>query len=593
VVHIEQLEWYRGNFNSPLHIRRGEFFYFIEGGVKMKYKATVASILSHALDKKMHEEQIQALLETPKYDTHGDISFPCFELAKTLRKSPGIIASELATTITDDLVDKVEAVGPYVNFFLNRRLVSNTLLQQILIEKEHYGSINIGDGQSVPIDMSSPNIAKPFSMGHLRSTVIGNALANIIAKCGYRPIKINYIGDWGTQFGKLIVAYKKWGSEEKVKENPIKELLKLYVQFHEEAEKYPELEDQGREWFKKLEDGDEEALHLWEWFRHESLLEFNKIYALLNISFDSTNGEAFYNDKMDRVMTLLEEKNLLVEDNGAQVVLLDNGLPPCLIKKSDGATLYATRDLAAAMYRKNTYDFAKAIYVVGSEQSLHFTQLFSVLKKLGFSWDMKHVPFGMILKDGKKMSTRKGKVVLLDQVIQEAITTAERNITEKNPTLANKEEVAHQVGIGAIIFQDLKNHRMNNVEFSLEAMLKFEGETGPYVQYSYTRACSILRKANYTINEATIQLDDNLSWNIIKLLQQFPTVIQQAHEKLEPSIVSKYIIDVSQAFNSYYGNTHILLEDEYMQSRLALVEAVTIVLKEGLRLLGIAAPEEM
>ncbi|GGE73146.1 arginine--tRNA ligase [Priestia taiwanensis] len=561
----------------------------------MNEKLIVASCLSHALDGALHEERILALLEQPKHAIHGDLAFPCFELAKTLRKSPAGIASELANTLQHKLVSHVEAVGPYVNFFLHRHIVSNTVLTHILDERNRYGNLAIGDGQHVPIDLSSPNIAKPFSMGHLRSTVIGNAIANIMAKCDYKPIKINYIGDWGTQFGKLIVAYKKWGSPEQIKQTPIKELLKLYVHFHKEAEKYPALEDEGRAWFKKLEDGNEEAHHLWGWFRSESLIEFNKIYDLLGISFDSTNGEAFYNDKMDEIVTLLEEAHLLIEDNGAQVVMLEEPLPPCLIKKSDGATLYATRDIAAALYRKRTYNFAQAIYVVGGEQRLHFQQLFAVLQKLGFDWakNMIHVPFGMILKDGKKMSTRKGKVVLLEEVLTEAIHMATQNITEKNPALTKKEVVARQVGVGAVIFHDLKNDRMNNIEFSLEDMLKFEGETGPYVQYSYARACSILRKASHTPGQATIQLEDDLSWTIVKLLHHFPTIIQQAHDKLEPSIIAKYVVDLSQAFNTYYGNVHIMIEDEQLQSRLVLVEAVAIVLKEGLRLLGIAAPEEM
>jgi arginyl-tRNA synthetase len=576
-------------------MKRRVFLFLYLGGITMNEKTIVASCLSHAINGSLHEEHISSLLEQPKHAIHGDLAFPCFELAKTLRTSPTNIASQLAETLQHDLFDKVESVGPYVNFFFNRHLVSNTILKQILTKKEQYGNLAIGNGDHVPIDMSSPNIAKPFSMGHLRSTVIGNALANIIAKCGYKPIKINYIGDWGTQFGKLIVAYKKWGASEKVKQSPIKELLKLYVHFHQEAEKHPELEAEGREWFKKLEDGDEEAHHLWQWFRHESLLEFNKIYDLLGISFHSTNGEAFYNDKMDEIVTLLEDKHLLIEDSGAQVVMLEDPLPPCLIKKSDGATLYATRDLAAALYRKRTYDFAKAIYVVGGEQRLHFQQLFSVLQKLGFDWatTMTHVPFGMILKDGKKMSTRKGKIVLLEEVLTEAINIATRNIAEKNPALTQKEEVARQVGVGAVIFHDLKNDRMNNIEFSLEDMLKFEGETGPYVQYSYARACSILRKADDIQEQTIFQLEDDLSWDILKLLKQFPAIIQQAYEKLEPSIISKYVIDVSQAFNAYYGNIHILLEDKNLQNRLALVKVVTIVLEEGLRLLGIAAPKEM
>ncbi|WP_042352935.1 arginine--tRNA ligase [Bacillus massiliigorillae] len=562
----------------------------------MDYQQMVAINISKALSDSLSEEEVSLLLEKPKYSTHGDFAFPCFSLAKTMRKAPQLIASELAEKLDQQQFEKVEVVGPYVNFFLNKGLVSNDILAKILNEGDNYGNLSIGNGGNVTIDMSSPNIAKPFSMGHLRSTVIGNALANIVAKCGYTPIKINHLGDWGTQFGKLIVAYKKWGNEEAVRKEPIKELLKLYVQFHEEAEKDTSLEDEGRKWFKKLEDNDQEAVELWKWFREESLQEFNKIYKLLGISFDSYNGEAFYNDKMGAAIQLIKDSGLLVEDKGAQVVKLEEEeLPPCLILKSDGATLYITRDLATAIYRKNTYDFAKSIYVVGNEQSLHFKQLKAVLKKLGFDWsdDMTHVPFGLILKDGKKMSTRKGKIILLEEVLAETIALAEQNISEKNPNLPNKEEVAKQVGVGAVIFHDLKNDRMNSVEYSLTDMLKFEGETGPYVQYTHTRACSILRKSPLQEGQTSYALQDELSWEVVKELQKFPAMIEKANKQLEPSVIAKYVVDLSQAFNKYYGNTHILLQDESLQARLALVEAVKITLKEGLRLLGIAAPEEM
>jgi arginyl-tRNA synthetase len=438
-------------------------------------------------------------------------------------------------------------------------------------------------------------------MGHLRSTVIGNAIAYIMEKLGYKPVRINHLGDWGTQFGKLIVAYRLWGDEEKVKEAPIKELLSLYVRFHEEAENDPSLEDQGREWFKKLEDGDPEAMHLWKWFREESLKEFMKIYDLMNVSFDSTHGEAFYNDKMDRIVTLLEEKGLLTESDGALVVSLDEyDLPPSLIKKSDGATLYATRDLAAALYRYETYNFAKALYVVGNEQRLHFQQLFKVLGKMGFPWaaDMHHVPFGMMLKDGKKMSTRKGKVVLLEEVLAQAIADVQKVIEEKNPTLANKEEVARQVGVGAVIFHDLKNFRQNDVNFSWEEMLTFEGETGPYVQYTHARACSLLRKGNYQPGNAAAlaegALDSKEAWAIVTLLNAFPEVVQRAGDNFDPSQIGKYVIDLAQSFNKFYANVRILAEEEAVKAaRLQLVAAVVIVLKEGLRLLGLAAPEEM
>lgn len=562
----------------------------------MDYKQIIAKEISHALNKQLLEEEVYSLLEKPKYSTQGDIAFPCFTLAKKLKKAPQLIATELNSKISNEHFGKTEVVGPYVNFFLNRNNVSNHLLKKILMEDAAYGNLSIGKGQNVPIDMSSPNIAKPFSMGHLRSTVIGNSIANIMEKCDYKPVKINHIGDWGTQFGKLIVAYNKWGDEATVRKQPIKELLKLYVEFHEEAKNDPSLEEEARVWFKKLEDSDKEALALWKWFRDESLKEFNKIYDLLGISFDSFNGEAFYNDKMQAVVDLIKESGLLVEDQGMQVVRLEEeNLPPCLVLKTDGATLYITRDLAAALYRMNTYDFAKSIYVVGNEQSLHFKQLKAVLKKLGFAWsdDMIHVPFGLILKDGKKMSTRKGKIVLLEEVLAETIGLAERNIAEKNPNLQNKEAIAKQVGVGAVIFHDLKNDRMNSVEYSLNDMLKFEGETGPYVQYSHARACSILRKSNLQSDKVIYSLNDDYSWEVIKLLEAFPVIIEKAYKQLEPSVIAKYAVDLSQAFNKYYGNTHIALEDDQLQARLALVKAFTITVKESLRLLGIAAPEEM
>ena len=539
--------------------------------------------------------EVMNLIEKPKFEEQGDLAFPCFTLAKELRKAPNIIAQELAEKIDHPILEKVVADGPYVNAFLNKRMVSKHALTSILKDGSAYGSINYAEKKNITIDFSSPNIAKPFSMGHLRSTVIGNSLANIVEKCGYQAIRINHLGDWGTQFGKLIVAYKLWGNEARVKEEPIQELLKLYVQFHAEAENDSRLEDDARAWFKKLEDGNEEALSLWTWFRDESLQEFGKIYNLLGVHFDSYHGEAFYNDKMERIVSRLEESDLLQLSDGAEVVdLAEHDLAPCLIKKSDGATLYATRDLTAAVYRQETYEFERSYYVVGHEQSLHFEQIFLVLQKLGYDWakQLTHIPFGFILKDGKKMSTRKGKVVLLEEVIQEAIRLAEQIIAEKNPSLQNKADIAEVVGVGAIIFHDLKNDRQNNIEFSLEDMLKFEGATGPYVQYTHARACSILRKAEYE-DTATKGLNDSYSWSVVKLLMEFPAAIERSFNYQAPSQIAKYLIDLSQEFNKYYGNIKILSEDEELESRLGLVKATTIVLKEGLRLLGVKAPDEM
>lgn len=560
----------------------------------MNIKSELANVLATQLDVELSPETIEQLLEKPKYDHLGDLAFPCFTLAKKLRKAPTLIAEEFSQKIESPLIDHVEVVGAYINIFLNQQLIASKVIKEVLEQKEHYGDLPTNKGV-MTIDLSSPNIAKPFSMGHLRSTVIGNALGLIAEKNGYTPIRINHLGDWGTQFGKLIVAYKRWGNEEEVQKNPIKELLKLYVKFHEKADEDPSLNEEGRKWFNYLEQGNEETINLWKWFRKESLEEFNKIYQLLGITFDSNDGEAFFNDKMGRVVELLKEKQLLVESEGAQVVELED-FPPCLIKKKDGATLYATRDLAAAIYRQENYHFVKSLYVVGNEQTLHFKQLFQVLEKMGYDWaeGMAHIPFGMMLKDGKKMSTRKGKVVLLEEVLQAAIQLAEKNIEEKNPSLENKEEVAKQVGTGAIIFHDLKHYRLTDIEFSLEDMLKFEGETGPYIQYTHARACSLLRKGNFYPPANIDQLQwDQLSFPIVKLLMDFPTIVEKAIVQYDPSEVAKYVIDLAKTFNKYYAHVQILEENSGKEARLSLVYAVTLVLKEGLRLLGIAAPEAM
>ncbi|MGG3805764.1 arginine--tRNA ligase [Metabacillus fastidiosus] len=560
------------------------------------YKDIFIKSLSEVLNGSINIPEVQKLIEKPKNPEHGDFAFPCFSLAKKHRKSPQLIAKEISDELSSPFFEKAESVGGYVNVFLNKKIVIQEIIKNILTEKNKYGALEIGNNQVVTIDMSSPNIAKPFSMGHLRSTVIGNALANIYSKCGYKPVKVNHLGDWGTQFGKLITAYLKWGDEVKVKANPIKELTALYVKFHDESEKDPILDVEARKWFKCLEDGDKQALELWKWFRDESLKDFSRIYDLLGISFDSFAGEAFYNDKMEEVIELLEKKDLLTNSDNAVVVQLGDDMPPCLIKKSDGATLYATRDLAAAIYRKNHYNFALSMYVVGGEQSLHFKQIKTVLERMEYNWfkDIIHVPFGMILKDGKKMSTRKGQVVLLEEVLKDAILLAEQDILTKNPGLSNKSEVAKQVGVGAIIFQDLKNYRMNDIEFSLEDVLRFEGETGPYVQYSFARACSLLRKGEFTFSDSVeINLSGNKEWGIISLLLAFPEVIETAMKNFDPSQVAKYTINLAQAFNKYYAEVKILTEDDQKNSRLQLVAAVAIVLKEGLNLLGISAPEEM
>ena len=562
----------------------------------MNTKDLIAQELAKVIPN-LDTEQIKQLLEQPKSSELGDIAFPAFTLAKELRKAPQAIAADIAQEIDGSQFEKVLATGPYVNFFLNKNVISQQVLQTIIGQGADYGRTDQGQGRKITIDMSSPNIAKPFSVGHLRSTVIGDALANIFNKMGYQAVKINHLGDWGKQFGLLMVAYKLWGDKEAVEANPISELLKLYVRINEEIETNPELDEEGRVWFKKLEDGDPEATALWQWFRDESLVEFNRIYSELDVEFDSFNGEAFYNDKMQPVIDILEEKNLLKESEGASIVDLESyDLPPALIKKSDGASLYITRDLATALYRKNTYDFVKNIYAVGQEQASHFRQLKAVLHEMGYDWadDMEHVEFGLVTKNGKKLSTRKGNIILLEPTIQEAVSRALAQINEKNPGLENKEEVAHAVGVGAIKFYDLKSDRRNGYDFDLEAMVSFEGETGPYVQYAYARIQSILRKADFKADASgDYHLADGESWEIVKHLQDFGRVVERASNNYDPSLIAKYAIALAQAFNRYYAHTRILDESPERDSRLALAYATGVVLKESLRLLGVQAPEKM
>lgn len=562
----------------------------------MNQKMLVAEKLATAIPS-LDLEAIYALLEKPKSSEMGDIAFPAFSLAKVERKAPQAIAADIVEKLDATGFEKVVATGPYVNFFLDKAAISHATLTQVIEEKETYGQQGRGEGQHITIDMSSPNIAKPFSVGHLRSTVIGDALANIYEKMGYKALRINHLGDWGKQFGLLIVAYKLWGDKSAVEANPISELLKLYVRINAEADENPELDEEGRKWFKKLEDGDAEALELWQWFRDESLVEFNRIYDKLNITFDYIQGEAFYNDKMDKGIEILKEKNLLQESKGAMIVdLEDYNLPPALIMKSDGATLYITRDIATALYRKEQYNFTKNVYVVGQEQANHFKQLKAVLKEMGFDWsdDMLHIAFGLVTKDKKKLSTRKGNIILLEPTLDEAVARALSQIEEKNPNLEDKEAVAEAVGVGAVKFFDLKTDRENGYDFDLEAMVSFEGETGPYVQYAYARIQSILRKGHFMpAIDNHYQLTDTESWEIIKHLQNFANVIEKAADKYDPSLIAKYAINLAQAFNKYYAHTRILDESPERDSRLALAYATGVVLKEALRLLGVEAPEKM
>lgn len=561
----------------------------------MDFKNKVVDLVSSQVD--LPKDKISQLIERPKNEKMGDYAFPAFVLAKTMHKNPAEIAKEIAANLTSADFANIQAVGPYVNFAIDHEKLISQTLDEVLSEKEHYGDQKLGEG-NVPIDMSSPNIAKPMSMGHLRSTVIGNSIAETMKKVGYAPIKINYLGDYGTQFGKLIYAYKRWGNEEDVKKDPIMNLFKYYVKFHEEAEKDPKLDDEGRAWFKKLEDGDPEAVELWQWFREVSLADFKRIYKELGVDFDSYKGEAFFNDKMQPVIDELKEKGLLHESRGAQVVDMGEDENPALIVKSDGSSIYLTRDLAAAIYRMNTYHFVKMLYVVGNEQAQHFVELKTVLKKMGYDWAdrIHHVPFGLITQNGKKLSTRKGNVVFLDQVLGDAVDLARKQIDQKNPNLANKEQVAHDVGVGAVIFHDLKNDRIENFDFDLDEVVRFEGDTGPYVQYTNARAQSVLRKAAKMGQEPSLSnnsLNDDWSFSVAKALADFPRIIARSSDKFEPSVIAKYALDVAKKFNKYYANVKILTEDEQINSRLALVEATSIVLTEALRLLGVNAPKEM
>lgn len=560
--------------------------------LSVDFKQKVVDLVSEQVD--LPKEKIAMLIERPKNAKMGDYAFPAFALAKIEHKNPALIAKDIAEKISDDNFTSIQAVGPYVNFAIDHAKLVNATLNDVLTEKDHFGDQQLGEG-NVPIDMSSPNIAKPMSMGHLRSTVIGNSIAKTLEKVGYTPIKINYLGDYGTQFGKLITAYRLWGNEEDVKKDPITNLFHYYVKFHEEAEKDPKLDDEGRAAFKKLENGDEEEIKLWKWFREVSLQEFNRIYKELGVTFDSYNGEAFFNDKMQPVVDELREKGLLEESRGAQVVNLGEDENPALILKSDGSSLYMTRDLAAALYRKKEYDFVMSLYVAGGEQSGHFKQLKQVLKKMGYDWadNIHHIPFGLITQGGKKLSTRKGNVVFLDKVLKDAVSLAEQQIEEKNPNLANKDQVAHDVGVGAVVFHDLKNDRMDNFDFDLEEVVRFEGDTGPYVQYTNARAQSILRKANKEISMDNLSLNDDWSFAVAKALADFLAIVAKASEKFEPSIIAKYALDLSKKFNKYYANVRILDEDDQLNARLALVQATSIVLTEALRLLGVNAPKEM
>lgn len=560
-------------------------------------KNKIINLLDQTIEE-LDKEKIADILEIPPKEDMGDFAFPCFQLAKVFRKAPNMIAQEIAEKIpqSEDL-SKVAAMGPYVNFYVNKEIYVKEVLNKV---GSNYGASDEGNGKTICIDYSSPNVAKNFHVGHLRTTIIGNSLYHIFDKLGYKVERINHLGDWGTQFGKLIVAYKKWGSKEAVEEKGIPELLELYVRFHKEAEEDDSLNDQAREWFVKMEQGDKEALEIWEWFKDISLIEYKRIYKILNVDFDHYTGESFYRDKTAAVVEELKEKGLLEESEGAQIVNLEKyDMAPCLVTKKDGSSIYATRDLAAIFYRKNTYHFDKCIYVTGLEQKLHFAQVFKVVELMGYEWakdQLIHVPYGLVSLEGGKLSTRNGNIIYAEDILKESVSKIREIIAEKNPDLKDKEDVAQKVGIGAIIFNDLYNQRIKDVTFTWEKIHSFDGETGPYVQYTYARAASVLRKTGISeVGEIDASLiTDDTSVALLKEIERFPEVIKTAAQRLEPSVVSRYVMAVAQAFNRFYHENQCNVEDEnLMKARVKLVLIAKQVIKDALDLLGIQCPEQM
>ena len=561
----------------------------------MDYKSYIAKNLN--IDG-VSESEIYELISLPPDNSMGDFALPCFKFAKVMRKSPIMIAEELSKTFPQgEVIVKVTAVNGYLNFTVNRSERAKKVLSEVLSKGENYGSSNVGKGKTVCIDYSSINVAKPFHIGHLSTTVIGGALYKIYKKLGYNVVGINHLGDYGTQFGKLIYAYKEWGNREEVEKGRVKELMRLYVKYHDEAEKNPALDDKAREYFKLIETGDKECNELFKWFKELTLIDVERVYKQLGVTFDSYAGESFFNDKMSPVISELTEKGLLIESDGAKIVDLESyGMPPCLILRSDGASLYATRDLAAAIYRKNTYDFDKCLYVVAYQQNLHFKQFFKVLELMGKPWakDMVHVAFGMVSLEEGTMSTRKGKVVFLEDVINKCCEKALSIINEKNPDLEDKEETAKAVGTGAVIFGALSSSRIKDIVFSYDKVLNFDGETGPYCQYTYARASSVMKKAGEFNG---YKIPNNLSddeYALISTLASYSEVINLSAERYEPSIITRYAVDLSEAFNKFYFDCKILGENEEVKNfRLALTLATKTVLKNALSLLGIKTPEKM
>ncbi len=544
-------------------------------------------------------QSLYGLVAAPKDSGMGDLCIPCFKLAKEMRKSPAAIAQEIAAKVkVGGIIKDVQAVAGFVNFTLDNKLYSKQVLDRVLGEGSAYGASNEGEGKTVCIDYSSVNIAKPFHMGHLLNTALGGAIYRIYKALGYNVVGINHLGDWGTQFGKLIVAYKLWGDRKEIDERGVRALVDIYVRFHKEEETDPSLADEARKWFKSIEDGDKEALQLFEYFKAITLKEVKKIYERLNIEFDSYAGESFYNDKMQPVLDELTKQGLLEESDGAKVVkFVDDSMPPCLLQRSDGATLYATRDMAAAFYRKNTYDFYKCLYVVAYQQNLHFRQVFKVLEMMGCEWsqDMIHVAHGMVSLENGSMSTRDGNVVFLEDVLNTAVAKAKAIIDEKNPDLEGKEEIAEQVGVGAVLFGVLYNGRIKDMVFSFDKVLNFEGETGPYVQYTYARCNSLFEKCGEVGEEIDYAgLDSDSCKAIVSLLEKYPEILKESARKYEPSIVTRFAVDLSQAFNKFYFEHKINTEREGIKNaRLLLTKATRQVLKNALSLLGIATPYKM
>lgn len=560
-------------------------------------KNQIVNLLSQNIEV-LTSEEISQLIEIPPKPEMGDFAFPCFRLAKSYHKAPPMIAQDLKESIGDQaFLSEIKVVGGYLNFYVDKAQYAQQIIDKYNNATD-YGCSDQGKDKTICIDYSSPNVAKNFHVGHLRTTIIGNSLYKIFSKLGYKVVRINHLGDWGTQFGKLIVAYKKWGSREAVEEKGIEELMDIYVKFHEEAEKDDSLNDEARAWFLKMEQGNEEALEIWQWFRDISLKEFMRVYNILGMEFDSFAGESFYRDKTADVIKRLTDDGLLKESQGAMIVPLDKyDMPPCIVAKKDGSSIYATRDLAAILYRKATYNFDRCLYVTGLEQKLHFAQVFKVIELMGndYAKNLVHIPYGLVSLKSGKISSRKGNVIFAEDLLRESINKTTSIIEEKNPDIPDKEEVAKQVGIGAIIFNDLYNQRIKDVIFDWNKLLNFDGETGPYVQYTYARASSVLRKIgevpdtiDYTL------LTDEASIGLLKEIERYPQVIKDAAERYEPSVIARYSIDLAHAFNKFYHECQINVEDETTKyTRTNVVKIARYIIKDALSLLGIQCPEQM